>query len=64
MKIEIQNLIQTAAAEDLPEILLAVLDRYAVLFPAWELSVLSVEKQQDRNAQIDGVIAVLNQLKY
>ncbi len=57
------DLIRSAKPEDLDALLKAVLARYEEAFPDWEVSVITVEKQMDRNAQIDGVIAVLNDMK-
>ncbi len=56
-------LIRRASAKDLDRLLKAVLERYAVVFPEWEVSVITLEKQRDRNAQIDEVIALLNGMK-
>ena len=45
------------------DLLTAVLQRYAVLFPDWEVSTFSVEKNVDRNKQIDSMIEILESLK-
>ncbi len=56
-------LIRRADPKDLEALLKAVLARYDEAFPDWEVSVITIEKQRDRNAQIDGIIAVLNGMK-
>ncbi len=63
MKFLTKYLIQKAGAGDLQEILEAVLKRYAVLFPDWDCSVISIEKHKNPNDQIDVVIGVLEQMK-
>ena len=44
-------------------LLKAVLQRYAVLFPDWEVSTISLQKSSDRNEQLDQMIAVLQKMK-
>jgi len=41
----------------------AVLCKYKQLFPAWEIAIFSSHKQEDRNAQIDSIIGLLENLK-
>lgn len=50
-------------AEELEDLLRAVLKRYAVLFPDWEISTVSFQRGKDRNADIDRFIEVLTQMK-
>ena len=60
------NLIEEIAktdAFDIDRILNAVLDRYAVLFPDWELGTISLRKSADQNEQLDRMIAFLQNLK-
>ncbi len=60
------NLVEEIAQADVFEIerlLEAVLQRYAVLFPDWEVSTISLEKSSDRNEQLDRVIATLQNMK-
>ena len=45
------------------KLLEAVLKRYAVLFPDWEISTVSLEKSSDRNEQLDRMIALLQKMK-
>lgn len=45
------------------EILNAILKRYEELFPAWELSVISFHKSEDKNEQIDKMIQLLQKIK-
>ena len=44
-------------------ILNAVLARYAVLYPDWEIGTLSLPRSSDRNHHIDEIIALLERLK-
>ena len=48
---------------EIGELLEAVLDRYAVLYPDWNISTISLQKSEDRNEQLDRMIAVLRNLK-
>ena len=48
---------------EINDILDAVLERYAVLFPDWEVSTISLRKSPDRNEQIDRMIRTLQNLK-
>ena len=48
---------------DVEKLLKAVLQRYGVLFPEWEVSVLSLQKNSDRNQQLDQTIALLQKMK-
>lgn len=60
------GLVEKIAQADEAEIgmlLQAVLQRYAVLFPDWELSIFSLQKSADRDAQLDQMIAVLQKIK-
>ena len=44
-------------------VLNAVLARYAVLYPDWEIYTLSLPRSSDRNHHIDETIALLERLK-
>ena len=45
------------------EILNAVPHRYAELFPDWEVITISLQRSQDRNEQLDRIIAMLQNMK-
>ena len=45
------------------DILNTVLRRYGELFPEWEISIISVKKNEDRDDQIDQIIQMLLRLK-
>ena len=45
------------------KILDAALQRYAELFPDWEILTLSLHKHKDRNEQLDQIIKVFEHLK-
>ena len=48
--------IAAARGEELQELLQAVLRRYAVLYPDWEVNIYSLEKRQNKNEQLDRLI--------
>lgn len=48
---------------ELEKLLKAVLQRYAVLFPDYEVMTISLEKCSDPNQQLDRMIAMLQQMK-
>ena len=48
---------------EITKLLEAVLQRYAVLFPDWEVSTISLEKSCDRNEQLDKIITMLQKMK-
>lgn len=48
---------------EIGELLKAVLKRYAVLFPDWEVCTFSVQKSEDKNQQIDRMIEMLQKFK-
>ncbi|MBR0446402.1 MAG: hypothetical protein IIX23_03800 [Oscillospiraceae bacterium] len=48
---------------EIEKLLTAVLQRYAVLFPDWEVSTITLQKSADRNEQFDRVIAMLQKMK-
>ena len=54
--------IEKADEVEIEQILKTTLKRYGVLFPDWEMSVVSVEKNTDRNAQIDEMIKLLKEM--
>ena len=41
---------------EIRKLLNAVLQRYAVLFPDWEVSTISLHKSADRNEQLDRIL--------
>ena len=55
--------IAQANASEIEKILKAVLQRYAVLFPDWEVNTISIEKSSDRNEQLDRIITALQNMK-
>lgn len=52
-----------ANAASLDEIIKAVLRRYAELFPSWEVIFISLEKNTQRNVQINRIIETLEKMK-
>ena len=55
--------IAQADSIQIAEILQAVMQRYAVLFPDWDISAISLYKKADRNEQLDQIIALLERMK-
>ena len=52
-----------AKPEEMEEIVQAVLTRYRELYPDWEIIFLSLDKKENKNDQIDNIIALLNKRK-
>lgn len=50
-------------SNQLEQILEALKQRYAQLYPDWEIHIMSIKKNTDRSMQIDRVVALLNGLK-
>ena len=59
MTLDLFDAISQANVSEIEALLKAVLNRYAVLFPDWEIDTVSVEKCTDRNEQLDRIIAAL-----
>lgn len=55
--------ISKASESEIVEILDAALERYRYLFPNWEISTISLDKDADRNRQLDRIIQVLQKMK-
>ena len=49
--------------DEIENILKAVLQRYSVLYPDWEISTISIYKNSDRNDQLDRMIQTLQSMK-
>ena len=57
--IDIFGKIAQADELEIENILKAVLQRYAVLFLEWDVSVISLQKSTDKNEQLDRIIEML-----
>ena len=55
--------IAQADAEVVETLLAAVLARYGELYPEWEISTVSVRKDEDKTKQIDAIIRRLEYMK-
>lgn len=55
--------IKQADGTEIEMLLKAVLQRYAALYPGWEISTISLQKSADRNEQIDRMITMLQNMK-
>jgi len=60
---DVLDYIAGASNMEIPQILDEVLFRYKVLYPDWNLSVVSIEKKGDKNEQLDQMIALLEKMK-
>ncbi len=58
----LEEIARTDGAE-IEKVLRAVLDRYAVLYPDWDVTTFSLQKSDDRNEQIDRIIAIMQSFK-
>ena len=55
--------IENADGTEMEAILKAVMSRYSVLYPDWELNTFSILKSEDRTEQFDRMITVLEKMK-
>ena len=53
-----------ATEVEIEQILTAVSQRYSELFPDWEISILTLHKETDRDQQLDRVISLLENMKH
>ena len=60
---DLEEEIARADSTQIENLLKAILDRYAVLFPDWEISAVSLPNSPQRDVQIDRMIAVLQGMK-
>lgn len=58
-----KEIVSRADGTEIHMMLDQVLKRHEELYPRWELSVLSLDKEEDRNAQISRVIALLDAMR-
>lgn len=49
--------------EQIQDVLQAVLARWRELYPDWDINIFSLEKSEDKNTQLDRVIALAEKLK-
>lgn len=59
----LSNLIKNIEADEISELLPAIVQRYNALFPDWEIFTLSINKTNDRNKQLDEMIKMLEAMK-
>ena len=60
---ELLDKIKTVESKSIDLVMHAVLERYRELFPDWDINVISVDKCDDRNAQLDQIIDLVQKLK-
>ena len=58
-----ESILSKADRNQIGLILEQVLKRHGELFPEWELSVISLDKRQDRNEQLMRIIEVLGKMR-
>ena len=61
--IDLEERIYELPAENIQDILDAVVDRWKMLFPERDIITISIAKGNDRNAQLDAMISLLQKLK-
>ena len=61
--LDLMKEIEQADEFEIEDILKAVLQRCAVLFPDREISTLSLRKSEDKNEQLDRIIEMLQNMK-
>ena len=57
------EMIQNAGPDEMSDLILAVQMRYNELFPDWELSFYTLERNKDKNEQLDAMITLIEKLK-
>ena len=60
---EILEKIGSADGNQIQTLLMAVLRRYGQLYPDSEISVISLEKNENQNSQLDDMIRLLQNMK-
>lgn len=60
---ELLDRINEVKEGQIQQVLDAVLERYTELYPQWAVSVISVQRNADRNLQIDQMIRLLESIK-
>lgn len=61
--INLIHAIEKIGRSEIEEVLKVVLHRYEELYPDWEVSLVSIQKSVDRNAQINNIINMLQRMK-
>ena len=61
--LDLEEAIAHADRVQIENLLKAVLDRYAVLFPDWETATFSLPRSPDRDQHIDRMITLLRGMK-
>ena len=60
---ELLQKIQQAKPEEIGELFLAALMRYRELYPGWQIEVLTVDKNENQNEQLNRIIGFAEGLK-
>lgn len=60
---KILQYISTATADKIPELLMTVLERYNEVFPDWEISTVSIQKDGTEREQIGRMIKILEEMR-
>lgn len=55
--------IKAAKSEEINDLVVAVLARYRELFPDWDINIISIERKDNKNEQLDSIIAMIEKLK-
>lgn len=54
------NEINNTDRSNINDVLNAAINRYRQLYPDWEISLISIEKESDRDSEIEKMIELLN----
>ena len=60
---DIGEIVGQAKADEMDGILKTIIHRYGELFPGYELHIISVNKKEDRNEQLDRIICAIQSMK-
>ena len=60
---DLEELIAQVEPSRIAGVLEAVIDRYAQLFPEWQICTVSLRKGNDRDEQLDSMISMLESLR-
>ena len=57
------EIIKNIKPEEMSDVLMAVQRRFHELYPDWELIITTLEKNVDKNEQLDRIIALTEKMK-
>lgn len=60
---ELITRITTLSADEINIVLDAMMNRYGVLYPDWEIQIIAIEKEDNRDEQLNRMISIIERLK-